>query len=767
MHRHACSPRRGSGARPQRLTRHTLTRNAMANAPYFRSPSRPWAIIVALSASLATPAMAQDPPAADSAAALADYARRDPIVGAALDLPRDTPAQQLRTILALVDLDRVDVAAQLLPNLLAAELDDAQRADLVRQFGSARFMHLTRVDAPAADGGAASPLAGAREFAQKCLDAAAAQANDPARLAKIVEQLNAPAEEDRYAARVDLRATGNAGIVATMSALAAAATPEARTNLWAALAELRPAVDAPLIAVLAEGQGQVRADAATLAGRLRIRAALPHLVALAVSADDPAARQAAQGALAVLGLPTPTPAEAQALVREWIVELDAFPPPSADDRRDPWWSWDAAANKLVAGDYSPRQLRSLGRARLSRALSEAGGQANPTDRRLALIDALEEAGVLGRELAADAQQLLAGMTPMEVSATLADAVASERYAAATRLAAELGARKDLGVLATADGRPSPLAAALHSPVRDLRFATLAAVMELNPPRSFPGASYVADSLWYFAAGAGEPAAVAAAPVFTRASDWAGQLRGLGYEAMPAATGREAIRAALDPAAATRLAVILLDGDLGQPLVREVIFQLRSADRTARVPIIVAASAERYPDAERLAHRDPLLVAAPRPQSSDALAELVERALALSEHPLAASEVRTQQSAQALDWLAKLLAGDAPYDELRRDAALVNRTLFIPELTAASLRVLAALGTAESQAALADYASAQSVPIDRRRAAAEALAASVQRFGAQLTAAEILRQYDRYNASETADAETQAVLGNILDLLEKK
>jgi hypothetical protein len=32
---------------------------------------------------------------------------------------------------------------------------------------------------------------------------------------------------------------------------------------------------------------------------------------------------------------------------------------------------------------------------------------------------------------------------------------------------------------------------------------------------------------------------------------------------------------------------------------------------------------------------------------------------------------------------------------------------------------------------------------------------------------VLRQYDRYNASETADADTQQVLGQILDILEKK
>jgi hypothetical protein len=726
---------------------------------------------LALVALVAVRAAAQDQPAApaaaDNTAALADFALHDPVVAAALDLPRDTPAHQLRVILALVDLGRNDVAALLVPELLAAQVDDAERAALVREFGSARFMQLIRLDGPAAEGAAPNELAGMREFAQKCLDAAAAEANDPARLAKIIAEVNAPTEEARYAARVDLRATGDAGVAAAMSALATAETPAARANLRAALAEMRPAVDAPLVAVLAEARGPLRADAATLAGRLKIRAALPWLAALAVSESDPAASQAARNALASLGLPMPTPEEAQTMLRARLADIDAAARDAGAEPGDPWWSWDPAKNQLAAAHYPPQQTRALARARLTHALAEAGALANPADRRMTMVDLLEEAGLLSREPSPEAAKLLASMTPAEVSNTLGAALDSKRLAAAARLAAELGARKDLGVLATADGRPSPLAAALASSDRDLRFAALAAVMDLNPPRSFPGASHVAEALWYFAAGTGEPAAVVAAPIFTRASDWAGQLRGLGYEAMPTATGHEALTAALDPAASTRLAVILLDGDLDRPVVREVIFQLRSAERSAHVPIIVASSAERYEDAQRLADDDPLVLAAPRPHGEGALATLVERAVALADHPLANKEMRTAQAAKALDWLARLLEAGTPYDELRRDGQLVNRTLFVPELADPSIRVFAALGTAESQSALADYASAQSIPIATRRAAAAALAASVKRFGTQLTSAQILRQYDRYNASETADADTQAILGGILDIIEKK
>jgi hypothetical protein len=200
---------------------------------------------------------------------------------------------------------------------------------------------------------------------------------------------------------------------------------------------------------------------------------------------------------------------------------------------------------------------------------------------------------------------------------------------------------------------------------------------------------------------------------------------------------------------------------------EVAYQLRIADRTAGVPILIASSVPRLPAAQRIVANDLLVLAAPRPHGPGALAALVEQTIALTARPLAPKEERTAQAAQALTWLAALLTGGTPYDELERDAALVNRTLMNPELAGPSLAVLAALGTAASQTALLDYASAHTLPIEARRTAAAAFATNVSRHGLHLTREEVLRQYDRYNASETDDAETQQILGQILDIIENK
>ena len=69
--------------------------------------------------------------------------------------------------------------------------------------------------------------------------------------------------------------------------------------------------------------------------------------------------------------------------------------------------------------------------------------------------------------------------------------------------------------------------------------------------------------------------------------------------------------------------------------------------------------------------------------------------------------------------------------------------------------------------LAGHSRRVAQPIETRRASAGAFGESVLRYGILLSTKEILRQYDRYNQSETEDRATQKVLGAILDALEER
>ncbi len=61
---------------------------------------------------------------------------------AALELPRTEPKHYLSAVLALLNLNRPELAAPILKELTELKLDDEQRAALVDEFGSSRLLQL-------------------------------------------------------------------------------------------------------------------------------------------------------------------------------------------------------------------------------------------------------------------------------------------------------------------------------------------------------------------------------------------------------------------------------------------------------------------------------------------------------------------------------------------------------------------------------------------------------------------------------------------------
>ena len=713
------------------------------------------ALLTALSAN----AWAQ--PEESATLSLVTAAHRGPAVASVLEMPRETPAQQLSAIFTLLDLGETDVAQTLWKNfsgdaLAGDALEDDAKAALVHKFGAARFLNLARRNE-------ANGLAGARSFAESCLQASAHRNSDPKRLTKLIGDLSNESAEIRRVARSDLAVSGDPGAVACLEALAKATDEKLRTELMLSLTKQRPGVEPMLIAALADGRGHFRRDVVELAGYLHLQNAVPWLAAIAAGGDsDPTIVTAAYAALAKMGLSSPSAEEARALIRNEIWRVETLPVQNGGLAN--WWSWHHTTppiaipgpGKLVSHQYPVATINKLANYRLASVLN-AIGEPSEDDRQTMMIYWMETTDMRGAEdLDWD------NYSTQILSETLENSLQGDHLAAATICAAHLGRRADAAALQSMGGKRSALATALAHADQGLRFAALEAIMKIAPQQSFAGASGVPQALWHFAAGAGTPQAIAASSVFTRASDWAGQLRGLGYDATPVATGREALRSAL---ASPRLELILVDSDINHPLVREVIYQLRSTPQTALMPIAVLSSLHNLPRARKIADQDPWLLAIPRPHDDAKMQAVVARLGELGPKRRTA-ERRSEQAAAALGWIADLLETGHPYDELLRNSKRVGQTLYSPELSAASLRLLAVLGTADSQRLLLDYLSAGTLPIEARRSAGGALGKSVERFGKLLTSAELLRQYDRYNASETAAPDTQDVLGKVLDLLEK-
>jgi hypothetical protein len=156
-----------------------------------------------------------------------------------------------------------------------------------------------------------------------------------------------------------------------------------------------------------------------------------------------------------------------------------------------------------------------------------------------------------------------------------------------------------------------------------------------------------------------------------------------------------------------------------------------------------------------------------PAANPGIKPVVERLAALGGSSFVGFDERHRQAIAALEWLGQLADEQPSVYDLRRQVPNVAKALYVPDLSAKAAIVLGKLGTVLGQQELSDLASRTAQPLAARRAAALAFRGSVQRHGILLTRAQILKQYENYNASEALDADSQAVLASVLDALEKK
>jgi hypothetical protein len=128
-------------------------------------------------------------------------------------------------------------------------------------------------------------------------------------------------------------------------------------------------------------------------------------------------------------------------------------------------------------------------------------------------------------------------------------------------------------------------------------------------------------------------------------------------------------------------------------------------------------------------------------------------------------VRERQAQEALAAIADLMNRAPKVFDFRSDETSLTPLLYASSLGPATAAALAQFGTHSSQRALLEIVNRSSQPLASRQAAALAFGESVRGFGIRLTKNEILRQYDRYNQSESEDGATQELLGGVLDAIE--
>ena len=711
---------------------------------------------------LSTGTNAQDKPAA-KAEERTLRPSSDPAVRALLATNPSTPEELLKAIDVLIDLRATDDAYALLKQLDKAKLDEEAWADLVEKFGSALFLRLAFIGDLQPEG---------RQISDVAMNVADRRARDPARLARLIDQLQDPSPAVRRGAMVRLVSGREVAIQALTSALVDPARQTQRAAIRTALIQFGREAPGPLIALVRSSQPVAQVEAIhTIAELGQSALAIDLLAPALVNTSTPEVQAAARDALVNLIGRVPERDEAVAALSRKAKSgfAEALEEPDLEASPVTLWRWNEQKSALdymlspplalhldpaadLAGDaakLAPRSREAVWLALAARVEAEAYragiDQPPPTGpgTAAALLEA-EDADVL--------------------DSLLNYALANGHTVAASAAARALGEVGRPEVLYRLQPQPGSLVEAARSGDRRLRFAALAAIMRLKPERPYPGSSLVVEALGYLAGSFAEPRVMVADARTAEVELQAGLLASLGYETDAATNERDVVAQTI---ASPDYLFALIDYTLAAPTSGQLLQRLRRDNRTARLPIGIIASTDDLERARRLAQRTPLSTVIYRPVDEAGLDYQVQRLLSLAGQRLVPMEERQAQARQALDWLVEISATRQDVYNLRRTEAALTAAAQVAELGPPAAKVLGTLGTATSQRTLVDLAGQLARPAELRQAAAAAFAESVARFGTLLTTGEIKLQYTRYNQSEHQDAQTQAILASILDTIEAR
>lgn len=690
---------------------------------------------------------------------------QDPVVQAILASPPTTPAERVRVALALADLKHPEIGRQLLAEVLKANLDADSVLSLGEELGSVVFLKLASRAELAPEG---------RQLADAVLKARSAALRDPARIARWIAELNDASAEKRTRAMLSLGDAQEAAVGPLLAVLADPKRSAEHAAVRAMLVRLGQAAVGPLLGALEAPNTEVVVPALEVLGTLRVPQTLPFLLAVAFDpAQPPPVRQAAGSALKNFGAAVPPPTEAGKWLAKQAVEyfegrvpLRVHPNGGVET-----WVWDTAQNGPVLKYLTPQGVSLLRTAGLARVAHEL----LPHDEEITVLwlaSTLELAAYrngLDNPLPIDKGSpaaRAAATGPEMIERVLRYGMERNHAVAATAAARILGQmpRAEAEWLLCRSPQPAPLVLATRHADRRLRFAAVEAVVRIHPRQGFAGASFVTEAMRFLAATTGSPRALVADARLHESRQIAAYLAGQGYQADLVPSGRELLQRALD---CPDYELIFVDAGIDDPPLGFLLQQLRRDGRTAALPVGVLARAERFQQADRVAEQDPLAVVFVPPADAKALQQQVMQLLERAGKDRVTHAERQRQATLALEWLAAWTVDPqlGPLVDFRRTTQVALRAVRVPALSLRAIAVLQEQPTAEAQKGLVDLASSPAEPLPTRKAAVAGFAHATRRWGILLTTEEIQRQYDRYNQSASLDAETQKVLGRILDILE--
>lgn len=512
--------------------------------------------------------------------------RLDPLQQAVIDSlaspPRTSPADCFEAAVRCIEIDSPELAHDYFKKFVAAVGDDEKErftlfADLGDAFDAGRLGRLERALAPR------DPAAG--KIIGAIREASAIRRRDPAQLAAAAAALGSPTVQERLAAADRLAAAQEDALPVLADVLQSApANSRPAAAARQLVASVGPVARQPLLAWLgsddvAHWAGAIEALAASGATDVDDFLFAPALV----ENTPPAARDAAIRRLG--GEPSRDAALARLAARldrtlapeslPPIDELCLEPITKPEDAAGALggtltgtverYVWSPEARRIMRQRMSPREARSAEAAHVARDLIALGVR-DPHAIRLVLLAQLESLLVeAGRDAAtadtippASLRQPLTppdGFDPDTAVAVVELAITHGLFEAAAAACRSIVPPDAVDAAAARRGLLSPtarktLVTALAVPDAGLQSAAATALATAAGDPPYPGSSRVVDVLRHAATATGRDVAIVVHPEETIRYELAADISRFGYEAVPVATGREAVVAARESADTT-------------------------------------------------------------------------------------------------------------------------------------------------------------------------------------------------------------------------
>lgn len=632
----------------------------------------------------------------------------------------------------LVNLGRYDLARGYLRQILEADPSDEELLELRDQFGTVELFRLTRITE-------LLPLS--QNLLERVNAASRRQAMDPARIDRILQDLDGTSREREFAL-LELRNIGIMAVPRLLQHLADPRTELDRDRIVLVLTRMGKQILPAMIGAIDADDVYMKTGILEVVGLIGDSSATDALWYPAFSPEEqPAVQTAARVALAriLFGSAEKTKlvtshgvtARIKQTARDYFFRLREIPASEeGEEGKVTVWKWDSDQKTVVPFQVTPEAAGNDAALKFSRQAMALSGE-DEEIQALYLASVIADAGYrvgwqealpTGPGTAFDLA-LTAGLPVLSRTFDLSIEAGRTRVAETAMTALSLVGNQNL--LRHSQGRQSTLIRGLNASDSRVQFAAAVGVLQLSPKQSFPHASRVVDILVQALNDDGQRKVLVIDPNIDRGRALSAAVSQMGYQQNVVKTGKQGF---VEASERGDIALVMLHVNCVNWELSQTIANLRADARTAGLPIVIYGPTfledEHTLDVQRTPRSMYMVYSDKRPEVERQIKPFLDQILSA---PLTPGQ-RARRAQAAMYWLNRIADRHQNIFDIEPATESVFEALNTPELAPGAINILSTVGTARAQALLGEAVLSHTFDEELREQAALALALHVQRHG---------------------------------------